>query len=85
MKFSAPIQAIVLAGILNNLPEGSACETCSVNQVNFVPGDNYATVTPRVTPPTAGTDGCLRMTASCDVRGIPNALAVMIVSDFRVK
>ncbi|KAE9546244.1 hypothetical protein FO519_010544, partial [Halicephalobus sp. NKZ332] len=77
MKSCVLIQVFVLVGILNNLIEGSSCGNCSLSQVNFIYGDNIQSVTPRVTAPTVGSDGCLRTTVSCDVREIPNAITYM--------
>ena len=73
------IQVIFLVGILSNSVKGQNCGSCSLNQLDFIPGDNVGSVTPTITTPTIGTDGCLKTTVSCDVRGIPNAITYMTV------
>ncbi|KAE9547506.1 hypothetical protein FO519_009282 [Halicephalobus sp. NKZ332] len=78
MKFLISIKAFLFFGILDKLSEGLSCETCSVNQIHLLTGNNYDVVTPRATVPATGTDKCLGMTVSCDVRGIPNAITSMM-------
>ena len=62
------------------LPTLSACATCTVSEIELVPGDDATLVTPTITTPTVGSDGCLVTTVTCDVTDMPGTVTFMNVS-----
>lgn len=82
MRFAPLLQVFVLIAVSNDLVECLNCRACSLDQIHIVPGDNHASVTPRITIPTLEADGCIQTMVSCDVRGIPNAVTYMTVNWF---
>ena len=82
MKFYTLLQTVFLVGILTTLAEGTNDASCSLDQLNIIPGDGVATITPIATIPIATDDGSLKTTVSCDVSGIADAITYMNVRCF---